>query len=217
MGSAAVSGGSSRRSYLSVSHPRPRLDLRAESRSGIESIRGTESFTIQWPPDVEEVCATPGPLPANDPLPLHLSVTDRARADHAYDGFGLAISEYEFSPEVSPFTSKYDYVQAGKEQFTPQEKLGYELFRGKAGCNECHRDSGPGEETLFTDSTASNQGVPRNLGLPPLWGGCANQKLQDSPSLWAIATRAYVRNWDVHSRKRSRLERTRPSTSLQGM
>jgi cytochrome c peroxidase len=82
-----------------------------------------------------------------------------------YDGFALAISAYEFSPEVSPFTSKYDAVQAGKEQFTPQEKMGYALFRGKAHCNECHRDGGPGEEPLFTDFTASNLGVPANPGL----------------------------------------------------
>jgi cytochrome c peroxidase len=43
--------------------------------------------------------------------------------------------------------------------------LGLDLFRGKARCNECHRDGGPGEEPLFTDFTASNLGVPRNPGL----------------------------------------------------
>ena len=82
-----------------------------------------------------------------------------------YDGFGLAISAYEFSPEVSPFTSKYDAVQAGKEHFTAVEQLGYELFRSKAKCNQCHRDGGPGEEPLFTDFTASNLGVPKNPAL----------------------------------------------------
>src|SRR5260370_17005698 len=56
---------------------------------------------------------------------------------------------------------------AGKAQFTPQEKMGYELFRSKAThCNECHRDGGPGEEPLFTDFTASNLGVPPNPSLP---------------------------------------------------
>jgi cytochrome c peroxidase len=137
---------------------------------------GTDSFTIQWPPDVEKVCGTPGPPPANDRFPVHLSVADRARADRAYDGFGLAISAYEFSPEVSPFTSKYDYVQAGKDQFTPQEKLGYELFRGKAGCNQCHRDGGPGEEPLFTDFTASNLGVPRNPELQYYYEDTADER-----------------------------------------
>jgi cytochrome c peroxidase len=122
----------------------------APYRKLFETVWGADSFTIQWPRDVEKVCATPGPPPQNDLLPVHLSPADRLRADHIYDEFGLAISAYEFSPEVSPFTSKYDYVQAGNDQFTPQEKLGYELFRGKARCNECHRDGGPGEEPLFT-------------------------------------------------------------------
>jgi len=68
---------------------------------------------------------------------------------------------------VNPFSSKYDYVQAGKAQFTPEEKAGYELFRSKtAHCNECHRDGGPGEEPLFTDFTASNLGLPPNSAMP---------------------------------------------------
>ncbi len=141
-----------------------RLSL-APYRKLFEKVWGEDSLTIQWPVNVEKICATPAPPPASDQFPVHLSAADRARADRVYDGFGLAISAYEFSPEVSPFTSKYDAVQAGKEQFTPQENLGYELFRGKARCNECHRDGGPGEEPLFTDFTASNLGVPRDPGL----------------------------------------------------
>ena len=160
----------------------------APYRKLFETVWGTNSFTIQWPPDVEKVCATPGPPPANDQYPVHLSPSDRARADHVYDGFGLAISAYEFSPEVSPFTSKYDFVQAGKDQFTQREKLGYELFRSKARCNECHRDGGPGEEPLFTDFTASNLGVPRNLGLQFLYEGRPDQRGY-SPNL---AGAAYV-------------------------
>ena len=148
----------------------------APYRKLFETVWGADSFTIPWPPNVEKVCATPGPPPASDQFPVHLSPADRARADHVYDGFGLAISSYEFSPEVSPFTSKYDYVQAGKDQFTQQEKLGYELFRGKARCNECHRDGGPGEEPLFTDFTASNLGVPRNSGLQIYYEGRPDQR-----------------------------------------
>src|SRR5262249_13180239 len=129
------------------------------------------SFAIRWPAGVERVCSTPAPPPANDQYPVHLSLQDRARADSVYDHFGLAISAYELSPEVSPFTSKFDYVQAGKEKFTPQEALGYALFRGPARCNECHRDGGPGEEPLFTDFTASNLGVPRNAGVQIYYEG----------------------------------------------
>jgi cytochrome c peroxidase len=150
-------------------------------RKLFETVWGADSFTIHWPTDVEKVCATPGPPTANDQHPVHLSGADRARADHVYDEFGLAISAYEFSPEVSPFTSKYDYVQAGKDQFTPQEELGYALFRSKARCNECHRDGGPGEEPLFTDFTASNLGVPRNPGLQYFYEGQPDQ-LNYSPN-----------------------------------
>jgi cytochrome c peroxidase len=137
----------------------------APYRKLFETVWGADSFAIQWPPDVEKVCSTPAPPPADDQYPVHLSVADRQRADHVYDGFGLAVAAYEASPEVSPFTSKYDYVQAGQDQFTPQEANGYTLFRGKAQCNQCHRDGGPGEEPLFTDFTASNLGVPRNPAL----------------------------------------------------
>ena len=166
----------------------------APYRKLFETVWGRDSFTVHWPADVEKVCSTPAPPPANDPFPLHLSPADRARADRVYDGFGLAISAYEFSPEVSPFTSKYDYVEAGNDQFTPQEKLGYALFRGKARCNECHRDGGPGEEPLFTDFTASNLGVPRNPRLQFYYEGQTDQRSY-SPNL---AGAAYV-DWGVGS------------------
>jgi cytochrome c peroxidase len=67
---------------------------------------------------------------------------------------------------VTSFTSKFDAVLAKKAQFTPQEQRGYDLFRGQARCNECHRDGGPGEDPLFTDFTASNIGTPANPRLP---------------------------------------------------
>jgi cytochrome c peroxidase len=57
-------------------------------------------------------------------------------------------------------------VLAGKAQFTPEEQQGYNVFRGKGRCNECHRDGGPGEDPLFTDFTASNIGTPANPNLP---------------------------------------------------
>jgi cytochrome c peroxidase len=62
-----------------------------------------------------------------------------------------SIAGYEASAEVTPFTSKFDAVLAGKAQFTTQEQAGYDLFRGTARCNACHRDGGPGEDPLFTD------------------------------------------------------------------
>ena len=55
---------------------------------------------------------------------------------------------------------------SGKATLTAQEQRGYDLFRGKANCNTCHRDGGPGEEPFFTDFTASNIGAPADPLLP---------------------------------------------------
>src|SRR6202008_4612875 len=135
-------------------------------RALFEQVWGQQAFAIAWPGDVEQVCARPGPPPADDPLPVHLGRTDRGRAGTTFDQMAQAIASYEASAEVTTFTSKYDAVLAGKAQFTPQEQEGYDLFRGKAKCNDCHRDGGPGEDPLFTDFTASNIGTPANPELP---------------------------------------------------
>ena len=135
-------------------------------RTLFEQVWGRQAFAIQWPADVEQVCNQPGPPPANDPMPVHLSDLDRGRAAATFDQMAQSIAGYEASAEVTTFTSKFDAVQAGKAQFSAEEQLGYELFRGKAQCNACHRDGGPGEDPLFTDFTASNIGTPANPRLP---------------------------------------------------
>jgi cytochrome c peroxidase len=134
-------------------------------RGLFEHVWGVQAFRIQWPAEVETVCDTPGPPPDGTP-PLRLDPTDRGRANATFDQMAQSIANYEVSAEVTPFTSKYDAVQAGNATFTAQEQLGYDLFRGKAKCNACHRDGGPGEDPLFTDFTASNIGTPPNPRLP---------------------------------------------------
>jgi cytochrome c peroxidase len=132
-----------------------------------ESIWGEQAFAVQWPNDTEQVCSVPGPAPASDPLPVHLSAKDRGLSNRTFDQIAEAIATFESSSEVNQFSSKYDYVMAGKAAFTPEERAGYTLFRSSAThCNECHRDGGPGEEPLFTDFTASNLGLPRNPSIP---------------------------------------------------
>jgi cytochrome c peroxidase len=136
-------------------------------RSMAERLWGAQSFAVHWPSNAQEVCDRPGPAPDADPLPLHLGAIDRGIAQTTFDRIAEAIAAFEGSPEVNPFSARYDYVMAGKAEFTPEEKAGYELFRSKAThCNECHRDGGPGEEPLFTDFTASNLGLPRNPAIP---------------------------------------------------
>jgi cytochrome c peroxidase len=136
-------------------------------RSMAEGIWGAQAFSIEWPANASQVCNRPGPAAAADRLPLHLGAVNRGFARTTFDQIAEAIAAFESSPEVNPFSSKFDYVMAGKAQFTREENAGYELFRNKAThCNECHRDGGPGEEPLFTDFTASNLGLPRNEALP---------------------------------------------------
>ncbi|WP_024510203.1 cytochrome c peroxidase [Bradyrhizobium sp. ARR65] len=135
-------------------------------RALFEKVWGAQAFAVSWPTDTETVCNNPGPAPANDPLPVHLNTVDRGRITATFDQMAQSIAGYEAAHEVTAFSSKFDAVLAGKAQFTPQEQAGYELFRGKARCNECHRDGGPGEDPLFTDFTASNIGVPANPRLP---------------------------------------------------
>jgi cytochrome c peroxidase len=135
-------------------------------RSFAERVWGSQVFAIHWPDDVARVCDTPGPPPATNPLPVHLSPADRASCSTAFDLFARTIATFEASAELKPFTSKFDAVMAGQAKLTSQEEAGYKLFRsGRTHCNECHRDGGPGEEPLFTDFTASNLGVPRNPAL----------------------------------------------------
>ena len=135
-------------------------------RALFEKVWGAQAFAIAWPRDVEQVCNQPGPATAADPTPVHLSAQDRGRASATFDQMAQSIAGYEASAEETPFTSKFDAVQAGKAKFTAQEQAGYDLFRGKGQCNSCHRDGGPGEDPLFTDFTASNIGTPANPRLP---------------------------------------------------
>lgn len=157
---------------------------RSPYRSSFEAVWGAQSFAITWPSDVERTCSTPGPPKPNDPLPVHLSRIDRGRSNATYDQFALAIAVYETSPEISPFSSKFDYAIAHPDQkvLSSDEQAGWDLFHGKAMCNTCHLDgteslagnkvssitpAGVGSKApLFTDFTSSNLGVPRNLAIP---------------------------------------------------
>jgi cytochrome c peroxidase len=135
-------------------------------RALFERVWGPQAFAINWPDQTEAICNQPGPSPTDDPAPVHLDPLDRGRAAATFDQMAQSIAGYEASHEVTAFSSKYDAVQAGKVKFTAEEQAGYDLFRGKANCNACHRDGGPGEDPLFTDFTASNIGTPANPGLP---------------------------------------------------
>jgi cytochrome c peroxidase len=142
-----------------------------------ELVWGRISFAIDWPADVEQVCNRPGPPPASDPFPVHLRELQREISNQTYDHMAVAMAQYEASPGVSPFSSKFDFFLAGATSLTSGEQRGWDLFHGKAGCNQCHLDGTATERSsrgfvpadlapLFTDFTPNNIGLPRNGCLP---------------------------------------------------
>jgi cytochrome c peroxidase len=88
----------------------------------------------------------------------------------AYDNIGKAIAAYERSPELNPFSSKYDAYLAGKAQLSEQEMRGLKLFEAedKGNCAACHPNTADEEShvVLFTDFTYDNLGVPANPHNP---------------------------------------------------
>jgi cytochrome c peroxidase len=126
---------------------------------------GAESLSIKWPRDTDRLCARLNDGGA-DQTPLLLSQADRVRATTTVRQIGVTIAAFETSSLSSPFTAKFDAVQAGAASFTPAEKLGYALFTGSAHCGECHAANGV--HALLTDFTNANIGLPRNPDVPYL-------------------------------------------------
>ena len=158
----------------------------SEYRPLFETVWGSQAFRIDWPADIDHVCSRAVPPRPNAPGPVQLRQVDRDHANATYDQFGLAIAAYEAAPDVSPFSSKFDYALANPDQpvLSADELAGWNLFRGKAQCNTCHLDGtenrgkkdvggGPmtpgdaaGVAPLFTDFTSSNLGLPKNVAIP---------------------------------------------------
>ncbi len=91
--------------------------------------------------------------------------------DAALGALGQAVDAFLSSPEMSPFSSKYDDYVRGTVQLTALEARGLKLFKdsAKGGCSACHklndRSTDP-SASLFTDYGFDAVGVPRNRALP---------------------------------------------------
>ncbi len=88
----------------------------------------------------------------------------------AFTAIASAISAYERSAEVNPFSSKYDRYLAGEVELTSQERRGLRIFEdeNKGNCAACH-PSAAGENReppLFTDYSYDNLGIPPNRHNP---------------------------------------------------
>lgn len=87
----------------------------------------------------------------------------------AYHRIADAIAEFERSPVLNRFSSKYDFYLLGKAALTAQERRGLKVFEAddKGNCAACH-PSRPSNGTppLFTDHSYDNLGVPKNPDNP---------------------------------------------------
>jgi cytochrome c peroxidase len=111
---------------------------------------------IAWPPDIDRQCA--------QKKKILLAVEERNKVEEAFDAIALAVASYEASPEVNPYSSKFDYYLKGMAELTNEEKKGLELFNEKGKCADCHISDG--RKPLFTDFTFDNLGVPVNPENP---------------------------------------------------
>jgi cytochrome c peroxidase len=150
----------------------------AEYRPLFEQVWGVGSLDIKFPHETEEICETPGGAKefGTDTTPIELSPEDRAKANNVYDHWGESLDQYEASPDVSAYSSKFDAFLAGNYTMSSDEMAGYNLFNGKGNCNSCHLDgrgttltSGQTDTSatalvrpLFTCFGSSNLGLPLN-------------------------------------------------------
>jgi len=127
----------------------------------LTDVWGKAICQIELPSGLDRQCADPK-------AKIALKKETREKVELAFDKIALAIAAYEASHEVNAFSSKFDFVQAGKAKFSPQEALGLELFMGKGLCANCHLLDGDaaGGPPLLTDFTYDNLGVPRNPANP---------------------------------------------------
>jgi len=96
---------------------------------------------------------------------------DPGNVDASYVCMSEAIAAFESTELFSPFTSKFDAVQAGLASFTPEEEEGRALFSGNAKCAHCHTAKlGGDQRVLFTDFKYHNIGLPENREIFELVG-----------------------------------------------
>ena len=131
---------------------------RADYADLIGEVWGGAACGVDWPEGADATCA------AGTGLREALPAGDQILVDVAYDQLALSIADYEGSPEVNAFDSKYDLSLAGQAKLTKQERLGFALFQGKGQCKLCHVSSG--KNPLFTDYTFDNLGIPKNPENP---------------------------------------------------
>jgi cytochrome c peroxidase len=148
-----------------------------------ETVWGTGSLDIAFPPNTEQICDTPGgaSIFGGSATPIQLTPGDRTKANNVFDHWGNSLDQFEASPDVSAFSSKFDEylaflagVSGASNPMTADELAGYSLFDGKGNCNSCHLDGrGTTSPQFQPDHSKTASTTPlftcfgsANLGLP---------------------------------------------------
>ncbi|MFK7892089.1 MAG: cytochrome-c peroxidase [Granulosicoccus sp.] len=85
-------------------------------------------------------------------------------SERTLNGVAKALAAYQRTQIFAPFTSKFDRVAKGIDQFSASEARGQALFNGKAGCFVCHT-SPQGSEQVFSNFLYFNVGAPKNYEM----------------------------------------------------
>ncbi len=107
----------------------------------------------------------------------------------AFDAIADVIAAFERSDAFAPFDSRFDHYLRGELELTAGERRGLSLFEDerKGNCAACHPVPGADSaraESLFTDFSYDNLGVPTNTRVRSLNGkppGHADRGLLNNP------------------------------------
>ncbi|KAA0454922.1 MAG: methylamine utilization protein mauG [Candidatus Thioglobus sp.] len=96
-------------------------------------------------------------------------------SEKAFDAIAESITEFEKTAQFSPFNAKFDAFLQGKVQLSELELLGKKIFEDeeKGNCAACHPVptlKNTAQESLFTDFSYDNLGVPVNTEVRKLNG-----------------------------------------------
>src|SRR6266478_4424485 len=109
----------------------------AAYRPLFETVWGAGSLNISFPANTEQICNTPGGAATlgGSATPIDITPEDRTKANNVFDHWGNSLDQYEASPDVSAFSSKFDAFTKGAYTLTKDEMEGFRLFNGKGNCN----------------------------------------------------------------------------------
>jgi cytochrome c peroxidase len=108
-------------------------------------------------PDPASVVASVARAPYADAFRARYGADALAEPEAAFHRVADALAAYERTPELAPFSSKYDRWLRGEATLTPAEQRGLDVFmEPRAGnCASCH------PPPLFTNFAYANLGIPR--------------------------------------------------------